>query len=71
MSHCLVHAVPSKYLVCPHCKRAVTLHEFVVDGAHLVRTEHCSEHGDVIAIYSAVVNQYPVAPAPVQRSAVA
>jgi len=56
-------------LVCPHCKRAVTLHEFVVDGAHLVRTEHCPEHGDVIAIYSAVVNQYPVAP--VQRSAVA
>jgi len=69
MSHCLVHAEPSRYLVCPHCKRAVTLHEFVVDGAHLVRTEHCPEHGDVIAIYSAVVNQYPSAPAPVQRSA--
>lgn len=69
MPHCLVHAVPSRYLVCPHCKRAVTLHEFIVDGAHLVRTEHCLEHGDVIAIYSAVVNQYPSAP--VQRSAVA
>lgn len=56
-----VHSERSKHLVCPHCKCLVTVHDFMVDGSHLVRTEHCEEHGDVVAMLSAVVNPQALA----------
>jgi len=39
-------------LVCPRCKRAV------IDAASAGNAYRCKEHGDVVAIWSEVVNEY-------------
>jgi uncharacterized radical SAM superfamily Fe-S cluster-containing enzyme len=48
-------APPPVHTVCPHCKRKV--HRYVFTAQEVViATHHCAEHGDVIAIPSAVCN---------------
>lgn len=46
---------PPVYLVCPHCKRTVQGHVFAASGV-MISTAYCAEHGDVVAIPSAVCN---------------
>ncbi|RUQ35261.1 MAG: hypothetical protein EKK71_13375 [Candidatus Competibacteraceae bacterium] len=43
--------------VCCHCKRPVTLHEFTTPDGQRIQTAHCREHGDVVAVRSAIVNE--------------
>jgi uncharacterized radical SAM superfamily Fe-S cluster-containing enzyme len=44
-------------LVCPHCKRAVDTLVSMKDGKPF-DIFRCSRHGDVVAIWSEVVNEY-------------
>lgn len=44
-------------LVCPHCKRAVD-DPVSLKSANTVFSGICKEHGDVVAIWSEVVNAY-------------
>ncbi len=43
--------------VCCHCKRPTTLHSFVTPDGHWIETHHCAEHGDVMPMRSAIVNE--------------
>ncbi len=44
-------------LVCPYCKRAVMSFIDIIDGKPF-SIYRCKEHGDVVAIWSEVVNEY-------------
>ena len=44
-------------LVCPHCKRAVMSFIDIIDGKPF-SIYRCKDHGDVVAIWSEVVNAY-------------
>ena len=44
-------------LVCPYCKRAVMSFIDIIDGKPF-SIYRCKEHGDVVAIWSEVVNAY-------------
>ena len=59
MENQLAHSDPPVYsvrrtpiLVCPRCKRAV------MDSESAKNAYRCKEHGDVVAIWSEVVNEY-------------
>lgn len=43
-------------LVCPHCKIVTTRHVFRAHDGHLLETNHCQMHGDVIPMRSVVWN---------------
>lgn len=47
--------------VCPHCKRRVTTHRFRT-GDFINEAHACIEHGNVIPMRSAVVNEHPYNP---------
>ena len=64
MENQLAHSDPPVYsvrrtptLVCPHCKRAVMDLVATKDG-NPFSIYRCKEHGDVVAIWSEVVNAY-------------
>lgn len=44
-------------LVCPYCKRAVMSFIDIIDGKPF-SIYRCKDHGDVVAIWSEVVNAY-------------
>lgn len=54
-SHRYPAAPPPVHCVCPHCKRAVHGYVFSAHGV-VISTYRCTEHGDVVAIPSAVLN---------------
>lgn len=67
MENQLAHSDPPVYsvrrvpiLVCPYCKRAVIRFSFtsVNKDGRLFDVWRCKEHGDVVAIWSEVVNEY-------------
>lgn len=43
--------------VCCHCKRVLTIHVFTAPDGHRLETQHCPEHGDVVAMKSHIVNR--------------
>ena len=43
--------------VCPHCKRPFTIYDFATKDGQVIETYHCAEHGDVVPIRSAIVNE--------------
>jgi hypothetical protein len=46
------------YQVCPHCKTVLEGYRIDCDG-HTFRVYHCTEHGDVVPVRSAVANLVP------------
>lgn len=43
--------------VCPHCKSAVSIYEFAAPDGVPIKSAWCPEHGDVVPMLSAVVNE--------------
>lgn len=43
--------------VCPHCRRATTVHGFTAPDGHWLETHHCAEHGDVAPTRGPIINE--------------
>ena len=54
---CVYQQRRDQILVCPNCKRAVMSFIDIIDGKPF-SIYRCKEHGDVVAIWSEVVNEY-------------
>ena len=44
--------------VCPHCRRATTVHGWTAPDGHWLETHHCAEHGDVAPLHSPILNDH-------------
>ncbi len=48
--------LPTTTEACPYCPRNLTEYRFTTDDGLPIITYHCAEHGDVIPMYSIIMN---------------